>query len=321
MTTKKIFSELISPAITFFALMLSFGIFIVEMLTYPNAIQAKTRVPAIFILYAASIIFFVFDAKTGNKNLLRRVTQIFQKILIAFLPITIFCYLLLSFWDRNNHPNFVLSTFHIHLSGFEHILLVQGFFGLLLFFRMPIPSKKIPQTRLILTFGFIGFLAITHLIWQNFKLLTQMAIDSYAFMIKYPFATYDEKLSKVVPIYPFYKFVVEHTPENAVIALPPFREPWTYTSNAGFTRYFLYPRKVQNASSTADLLSDRFTHALIAYDTPNEPYEEYRWPQSEVMGKSIMYYDFSSDTSSKSAANIYKVHPSSGSEIWGLIEL
>ena len=302
-------------------MLLSFGIYAIEMLTYPNAIQNKIKIPATFIFYPSLILFLVNYTKIDVRSKIWQVITTIQKGLLALLPVTVFVYLLLSYWERHKYTNFILSTFHIHLLGFEQIILAQAILGLFIFFKtLSFPKKRLNSRIFISIFSLI-FFTIIHLIWQNLKIVVQTSLDSYVFIAKHPFATYDEKMTKAVSVYPYYKFVADQTPENAKIALPPFREPWTFTSNAGFTRYFLYPRVVENLNSVSELSSKTFTHALIAYDTPSEPYEEYGWPQEKIEGKNIFYFDFSSNTSTLSAKKTHEPHPTTQMERWGLIEL
>ena len=73
-----------------------------------------------------------------------------------------------------------------------------------------------------------------------------------------PFLSYDEKMRrKWGDYYDFMVYVREHTPPDAVIAIPP-QSAWPTTGNAGLDSYFLYPRRLVGLDQMADA-----THVLI----------------------------------------------------------
>ena len=62
--------------------------------------------------------------------------------------------------------------------------------------------------------------------------------------------SYDDKMRLSVgkEFYNYTLFIKENTPEDAVILIPPQAYPWPQTGNAGYLRYFIFPRKVINGN-------------------------------------------------------------------------
>ena len=62
--------------------------------------------------------------------------------------------------------------------------------------------------------------------------------------------SYDDKMRLNVgrEFYDYTLFIKENTPEDAAILIPPQAYPWAQTGNAGYLRYFIFPRKVINGN-------------------------------------------------------------------------
>lgn len=74
------------------------------------------------------------------------------------------------------------------------------------------------------------------------------SIHNFIFRLRNFNLSYDEKMRLSVgkAFYDFTLFIRENTPEDSVILIPPQAYPWPQTGNAGYLRYFIFPRKVIN---------------------------------------------------------------------------
>jgi hypothetical protein len=91
--------------------------------------------------------------------------------------------------------------------------------------------------------------------------------------------------------YAFYLFLNQHTPENAVIATPPQVGPWLVTGNAGYGRYYVYPRKMINGSREKPI-PDGADYLLVSYyDWTNPENRQFGWPEQKIAAEKIWLFD------------------------------
>jgi len=82
--------------------------------------------------------------------------------------------------------------------------------------------------------------------------------------------SYDDKMRLGVgkEFYDFTLFIKENTPEDAVILIPPQAYPWPQTGNAGYLRYFVFPRKVISGNEFKpgiNLNENKVTYSLFLW--------------------------------------------------------
>ncbi len=137
-----------------------------------------------------------------------------------------------------------------------------------------------------------------------------------------PTASYDEKLrSQVGPIFDYYKFVVAHTPPDALILNPLQQGQWPDVSNQGFTRYFIYPRnlisedvfdKTKDSPDFAFMIGERKLH-------DNSPHN--RWPDFPIPAKRVIYYPNNKDIAPIEVLGDYNPKKVPYADYWGIIEI
>lgn len=91
------------------------------------------------------------------------------------------------------------------------------------------------------------------------------------------------------PFYQYLEFVKANTPETAVIAHPPWTEPWPQTGHLSLCYYFLHPRHLVRGTREGIPWDKRPTHVLVAWgDNPRSADEAYGWPKALPQGK-VLY--------------------------------
>jgi len=138
--------------------------------------------------------------------------------------------------------------------------------------------------------------------------------------------SYDAKMEIMVgkTSYNYVIFLKENTPEDSTILIPPQGFPWPHTSNVGYFRYFLYPRKLVNGNekdSKVDLKSVDFV--LIDYgETKISQYGFTNvWPKFDVDGEYIIYWDPVSKKTWKADNSKYTYDKSDLVERWGIVKI
>lgn len=94
----------------------------------------------------------------------------------------------------------------------------------------------------------------------------------------------------------YVSFIKEHTPENAVILIPPQGYPWPMTGNVAYFRYFLYPRILISGKEKepgVDLIKTKVDYVLIDWgeDKSTEYDFTHSWPKFSVPAKQTIYMD------------------------------
>ncbi len=247
------------------------------------------------------------------------------------LPVGVFLYVLVTFAEENNYPNFVFSRFHLHALYFKYLvvfLIITLLVDLSRIYHKWLLSVLIPQSRLklfrssfhynlfLLTIVIAGYLVITNafVVWQTM-------LQYYVFMVKKPFASYEEKSRYILGDYEYFTFIKDYTPESAVIAIPPQQIPWLTSGNGGYLRYFVYPRQVIN-SNLGPPLPEIADYAII---DKGEWYVDdeslYGWPKATVSAEKIWYFD--RDTAQVTESNDITFDPTieANRYKWGLIKL
>jgi len=152
---------------------------------------------------------------------------------------SILAYVVLTIAEVLTYPNFVYTAMHVSLPGLQIFVLLISFHWL---FNQNHGQKMLTRVARSLIMSALIFVAV-----EGIGLSLAFLIKGLIPVIKYPSATYEDKLVKSYGgFYPAMKMVVDLTPENALILIPPQGNPWEVEGNAFMAAYFLYPRKVKN---------------------------------------------------------------------------
>jgi len=102
-------------------------------------------------------------------------------------------------------------------------------------------------------------------------------------ILKYPFASYDQKMAAKWGYYDSLKLAREHTPPDAVIMHPSPEMFWLNLGNNSLLQYFLYPRGLQGGSRHTIGDNKAITHVLVAWGEGRAKDERlYGWPRFPV---------------------------------------
>lgn len=86
-------------------------------------------------------------------------------------------------------------------------------------------------------------------------------------------------------MYTFMQFVVRYTPENAVIFIPPKQDSWEMEGNAGYIRWFIYPRETRSALDLSTTIPDDAQYVLISDGIWWS--EVHGWPRESIPAESV----------------------------------
>ena len=161
----------------------------------------------------------------------------------------------------------------------------------------------------------------------NFPIITSWMYDRSKFMIKYPLASYDEKMRYGWgDFYDYMLFIRNNTPEDSVIMFPPMINPWMDVGGGGLIRYFLYPREiVQDMTYVNAQIDNRATYSMLAWGsgicTPEEG-ECHGWPRQNIAADYIVYKKSKSVDVEKTLYNVtYNYSDEINKGAWGIIKI
>ncbi len=102
-------------------------------------------------------------------------------------------------------------------------------------------------------------------------------------ILKYPFASYDQKMATKWGYYNLLKFVRDRTPPEAVIMHPSPEYFWLNIGNPSLLQYFLYPRGLRGGSRDTTNRDKTITHVLVAWGEGRAKDQRlYGWPKFPV---------------------------------------
>lgn len=137
---------------------------------------------------------------------------------------------------------------------------------------------------------------------------------------RHPFASYDWKMTdQVGPVFGYYQFVNQNTPENAVIFHPKLQGRWGDVSNQGFTRYFVYPRNLIAEDEVAGK-KETITHVFLIGNKTLFGGKQDSWPDFKVPATKIVYYSPDNSTPITFYGD-YEPNLTEYPGYWGIIEV
>lgn len=292
-------------------------IYLIESVTYSGFVFRHFHFNPILLIYAflAAGIYLIIS-KRKEKILIP--DRLYKVNKFFFITISIF-YLFLSFLDVMNYQNYVFSKFHIFP---ENLFLVCGL-SLYPIFLSKVKMIRINRKRQtwLLIFETISFWVL----YLNIVKIHSMFIDQIRFMVNYPRATYNEKMSQMTGkmFYDYVVFVKKNTPENSKLLIPPQAYPWPQTGNAAYIRYFLFPRSVENGDQfePSDLKKLGIDYVLLTWgetDSVNQGYTHV-WPKYNVSAAEVIL--MKEDGNSESIKGNYVYENYKDKKVWGLIKV
>jgi len=276
---------------------LSLAILGVESLTYTGFFEKHTYINIWYLLAAVGIFSAIIPWKNINK-------QIKDWYLYVFVG----GWLILIFLEIIKYPNFVYSRFHVNIES------TGLFIGLLLWPRaMKYLSK---QSIFIIISCFLSILYIVPALQETLTSGLSKNKNEIAHLNK----TYDEKMAEEYgPSYYYYKFVVENTPSNARIIIPPQATPWIRTGNPLLSRYFLGTRILINGDNDKITSLENIDYIMISSETVNSRSPYKLWPEFKINSNEIIA--FNPGTKTVSVLSSFDPIYFSENKLWGLIKI
>lgn len=117
----------------------------------------------------------------------------------------------------------------------------------------------------------------------NIARIGRGVISSWQPILKYPFASYDQKMAAKWGYYNLLKFVKDHTPPEAVIMHPSPEIFWLNVGYGFLLQYFLYPRGLRVGYRNTLEHDKTITHVLVAWGEGRAKDQRlYGWPKFPV---------------------------------------
>lgn len=289
--------------LTLFIAIAALLVSLLESVTYYGFFAKFTFLPS-WLVYLLSLIILL-----SIRHHLSNFPDI-KRLLFVTLIVSSITLIIVTTIEALTYPNFIFSTIHLNLHTFPYFVL------LLLSYYIIYTTK--PETKLIELFSQLLLVTgISLYLYLNVPKVISGIYSGLTEIINYPAATYDEKMYKRYgDFYYAMKNVVDLTPENAVVAIPPQENPWLTEGNGAMVNYFLYPRKVVHIDQNE--VDIKPTHFLIAKGSWNvEDKNKYGWPKEEVNAHRV--WEFHNDSTYTQYERDY--NPTTDTWNWGLIEV
>ena len=246
-------------------------------------------------------------------------------------PAIFFFYFLLSMTEQQNYPNYIFSTYKMHVYPFKQLLTLM--LGLIFvdaarayqlqvraFVVSRLFEKRISWRSIRWEVAAIGLIAcfVFFTILRNTMEVFDTIFKTYPQIVTHPLASYEEKSQFILNDYRFFLFLKEYSSENAVIAIPPQQTPWLTSGNGGYVRYFTYPKHVINSPLEGSIPPEA-THVMISKGEWPVSEDEYGWPKQVIEARRIWYFNRETNEVTLSPSTTY--YPEENKYSWGLIEL
>lgn len=279
---------------------------------YPGFIGKHFLIDAKVYFALAILLVFVSSAKSGFLKLILKINTLILALISAI-------YVIFSFIEASHYPNYVFSTYHVHMGGLFYVLL----FGISLFI---INTQAIKLN----TFKNIGHLLLIFVVLYtlivNLGISTQKALEADFYVFFHLNDSYDQKMYfRWENFYTYMVFVENNTPKDATIVIPPQISPWWVRSgNFALVRYFLYPRELIQYSTEripdVDSLP-KGTYIMVAWgEYLCDTLGCHGWPSQQIKVSEAIYKE-----DNKSAIKMVKENflydPKDTSNPFGLLKL
>lgn len=304
--------------------LVSFVVAVVEVVIYPGFIKNHFYINSYFVYTITAVLGLLFKISGGKRtNVYYQKLLKLNPIIILVSGLALIIFTLLETW---RYPNFVFSIFHIH----PNALIWPFLISLILFVveedfsyktkKLAISNKKIfKQKHLVLALTI--WVLFSHL--KNIDILLRKRIN---FMLKYPRATYDEKMGEAIGeiYYKHVLFLKDYISENSKIMIPPKAYPWPQIGNAAYVRYFLYPREIVHGKEYEPALNykeEDVDYVIISWGETVYTQNNYThgWPKFDVPSDEIIYYGEDGEIVRKEED--YRYEDYKDKKIWGLIKV
>jgi len=224
---------------------------------------------------------------------------------------SILIYIIFTISEVLTYPNYIFTVLHINLQALQIFVLLVSFHWL-------VSQYYLLNTTLRLAKSLI-FSALIFVATEGIGLSIAFLIKGLIPIIKHPNATYEDQLYNTHGgFYPAIQLIIQLTPANSLILIPPQGNPWEVEGNAPIVTYFLYPRQVKNLETTIPE-TNKPIYALIAKGSwPRTSSVDYGWPKVPINARQIWQFDTTNHTFTTYMRNY---SPQTDQWDWGLIEV
>lgn len=321
-SSRKILSLLIENKDIIFGLLWITSVFIsfIEVYFYQGVILKHLSLDPRWV-YGLTLLVGIAIKFSSIKTKSKIVPRL-SKINFAGLIVVALALITLNIVEEIQYPNYVFTTLHLHPKG-----LIIPFIILLVTQLVLLPLDRAEKA---IWFLFrpkqLVFALIAFIILSNFVKLYNLEIKDLLYIFKRPLANYDEKMSEKLGdnFYKFTNFVIDNSPEQSIILIPPQGFPWPRTGNLAYFRYFLYPRTLINGKEYEpgiDLKRENIDYVLLDWgETPTTEYGfTHGWPKFDIVSEKIILYNKDVDVEVIEAE--YKYEDYKDLPAWGLIKI
>ena len=226
--------------------------------------------------------------------------------------ISLLSYLAIEFLEVKFYPNYVFSHLHITPQNLFSLFL----FSFVVFMISNIKYKLETQEQKKTTFvtKVLLLISLIYILVLGLADTIKSAIDSDIYMLAKINFTYDDKMrEKWGYYYDYMKFIVANTAENGSILLPP-QDLSSNSGNLGLDRYFLYPRKLVNATEVNVEDVSAFDYIMIVHGDNGSV-----WPSNNISADHILKIN---QNTSIVTIKLDDYHPDEiSNDEWGLMKI
>lgn len=260
---------------------LCLGLGIIEIFKYPGVVEKFTSINLDYYIYLLILLALLVKPNIEYKK---------GSILIGSI-VVLFC-IGISIIESLTYPNFMLSHFHINVGGATNLALIA------LIIQLPYYAYDKPRLEKIALL-LLGYWAIINL-FGTAKFIAGRLVP----MIRYPNATYDERMRKDWgPFYDCMLIIKNNTPNNATIFIPPQTDVWQEEGNEYLVRYFLYPRKIMHFEKVTEASSYINPYFVYSWGYWGGSRENGAWPYELIKSTSGKFVDNENDFNSLNPIN------------------
>lgn len=313
--------------------MLGGGFSMLEVLFYKGFVLRYFHLDLRFVSVALTLLFiltflnYLKFQTTNNKYFL---LAWLGKLNLLLLLLGCIAFFVFEALETAHYQNYVLSKFSIHYQNIPFVLyffLLGSFLSILespknLYLRFTDYFGSDLTLKVILLFSFL-ILVLSNL-FNQFSIVTKGLHQSFAYVGEPYEARLERRLGgrdNMGWIVAYTSFVKSHTPNNAVIFIPPQQALWEVTGNSGYMRYFLHPRILINFEDMYATIPEEATHVLISHGLwfgNAQP----GWPKIDIPAEEIeVITHIDRDTGNVTVYKNTAYTVNSEQETWGLIKL
>lgn len=304
---------------------------LIEAFSYPGFLLKKIFIPVELLSGLCIILFIIYQFFSKRKMKANSFYDHFMRLNQTLtLPLIILFYILNSL-ESFNFPNYVFSTYHLHLSVLEKILILNVILSVFSF-KLIISKLFLKEINIKISYDSavemlfvisVSWIFLLHS-WSFVKYVSNISV-SYSATLNY---SNEEKLVYQLGgnelsgwVYTYGEFINRNTPEDAAIIIPPQMESWQMEGNPWYFRWFVYPRKLLSTQEIVQPFPDEGRYILIAHGAWVWGATQYVWPRVSIPADEIESITYIDRATQQETTVTNQPYTPSEKETWGIIKL